>query len=110
MNAWLGNFDLNHRCTVKKPIYLTDSYANPTTAWTTIVSDEPCAYWQGGGPEVVIGDRVHNPKNYTLAISPSTQYDGTCRIVIGGSTFGMGNPYDVAGEESIMICNLESIE
>jgi hypothetical protein len=110
MSAWLNLFDLNSKCSIKKPIYLTDSYSNPTTAWSTLASNEPCAFWQGGGPEVVIGDRVHNPKNYTLAISPSTQYDGTCRVVISGSTFGMGNPFNVNAEDAIMVCNLESLE
>ena len=110
MNDYLDAFDLNHKCTIKRIAFVNDSYCNVTTQETTIVSDEPCAVWQSVGNEVVMGDRIHNPINYVMAIKPSTAYAPEDRVVVNGSTFRCGNPYDVANEDAIIVFNLESIE
>jgi len=113
MGDYLNLFDLNHRATIKRVVYTNDSYCRVTTSTTTLVSNEPCAVWQGSGPEIVIGDRVHNPINYTMAIKPNTAYSATDKITfthLPGKTFTCGNPDNVANESAIMIFNLESVE
>ena len=110
MGEYLEDFDLNHECKIIRVSHGTDSYCNKTTVETTIVSNEPCAVWQSAGNEVVIGDRVHNPINYVMAIKPSTGYAATDKVIVNGSTFTVGNPHNVANEDDIMIFNLESVE
>ena len=110
MSDWLSQFDLNYTCKIIRVSYGTDSYCNNTTVETTIVSNEPCAVWQSAGNEVVIGDRVHNPINYVMAIRASTAYTATDKVIVNGSTFTVGNPHNVANENAIMVFNLESVK
>ena len=110
MNDWMNLFDLNDVCTIKRVVYINDSYCNISTQWSTIASNEPCAFWQTAGNEIVVGDRIVNPISAQLAIKPSTEYRPTDHIVVRGSTYTVGNPHNVANEDAIMVFNLESIE
>jgi len=102
---YIDNFDLNKTCSIIRKT-MVKNMGTVTYTCSTIVSDEPCAIWIASANEQLIHDRLHNPAQFICALSPSTLYEATDKLVSNGTTYRMSKPDDILGLGDIMTIGL----